>query len=215
MLTTVRDDVFGAGLVAEAASAWPDADWPHWLTYDNPLERKRTCRDWSVIPEPCRRLLSGLMRLMADEYPGVVPDASLYGAGMCDMRDGDHLQLHQDHDRHPLLGLRRRVNAVLFLSAATGGELRLWDAGADGPTVTIRPVPGWLVLFSPDVPHDVARIIAGPAGVRAALSVYGYGGPWLSPAAAERPRARFLRPAGADDGLDGLRADRCARPDHE
>ena len=205
-MTEIHDDVFSSDLVAEAVRSWPALGWSHWLSYDSPLERKRTCCLWPVIPEPCRRLLAEMAVWAMTQRPGMLPDMSLYGSGMCDMREGDFLSLHLDHDRHPHLGLRRAVNTVLFLGECEGGELELWDRGKVGPTLSILPQSGRVVLFEPDVPHAVASVRGSVP--RRALSVYLYAPPWLPPGEALRPRAQFL---GENDGLEDLRAERASR----
>lgn len=212
----VHDGVFDAALLAEAAAAWPvSAEWSHWFGYDSPLERKRTCAEWAAIPRPCARLLAELAAWASSQYAGLVADTSLYGAGLCDMRAGDFLSLHQDHDRHPHLGLTRLRNAVLFVGDAVwrrhwGGELEVWDGGRESPSVAVLPAPGRVVLFEPSLPHAVAPV-TGPEP-RRALSIYLYGLPWLPPAAAQRPRARFLAATGEPPAaeLERLRRERGA-----
>lgn len=194
----VQDDYFPREDVSAALSAWPHMA-PGWVTYDTPQQRKRTLHDWGVFPAAIRSLLGRMLLLPVADWLGlsgsVVPDATLWGAGLCVMRQGDELALHLDHHTHPRLGLERRANAILFLTSQVyeeeGGELELWPADLSSP-VRIRPLAGRLVVWrAGDTSyHSVRRLSGWPAGaLRATLSVYFYGPPTGEP---RRPQALFL-----------------------
>lgn len=214
----MADDYFPAPLIAKAAAEWPGPDWPHWLRYDTPLERKRACNDWRAIPAACSELLQRLLCLQPKQFlPGILAssDVGLYGAGMHDMGNGDHLDVHLDADRHPLTGMERRVNAILFLSAwerPWGGALELWADDMHTCQVRVWPAAGRLVVFetSDASYHGVEPIRCPPHIRRRSLAVYWWGVP-RSPS--KRPRALFVpRPGEPDDPLKvALRAER-ARP---
>jgi hypothetical protein len=204
-------DTVPADLVVQASAEWPSVEWPSWLRYDSPLERKRTCNDWKSFPPAVRRLMGELLVLPVWQWlglPHAVPDSLLFGGGMHDMRAGDHLDVHLDHDRHALTGLERACNAILFLSEgwseSWGGRLCLWDEGLTRPRVRIEPKAGRLVCFATDDVsyHGVERVACPPDQARKTLALYWYIRPR---GVSKRPRAQFVAVAGEGDDAD-LRA---------
>ena len=96
------------------------------------------------------------------------------------MRPGDYLRMHLDADRHPLTGLERRANAILFLTGDCGGPLILGES-------PVQPTPGRLVLF--ETTDESWHGVPGPiTGARLSLSSYWWG---LPRGAAKRGRAEF------------------------
>lgn len=205
----VCDDFIAAKQIEAATAAWPASDWPGWLVYDTALEKKRTCRDWATMPDPLRAILCEVA-MFVPRPSGMVPDMTLWGAGMCEMREGDFLSLHLDHDRHPHLSLTRHLNAIVFLGDCEGGELELWDAGRTAPTVRVSAVAGRLVTFTTtETSYHAVAPVRGKA-VRRGLSLNFYGWPQRTVEEARRPRAQFVAAAGEPPDLerDRLRAER-------
>src|SRR5262245_14722616 len=193
----ICNDAFRADRVAEAAAAWPAPDWVGWVRYAGPEQRKRVCFRWEMMPPPCRLLLGELATLQVWEdlgLPPAVPDLSLWGGGLHDMRSGDFVGTHLDHDVPPARhGLARACSAVLFLGAWErdwGGELELY------PGVAVEPRPGRLVAFAStdEAWHAVAPLRCPPDVVRMTLAVFWYA-KTLSPG--RRPRALFAEGAPA------------------
>ena len=195
----IIDEATDLDLIEEVASVWPAPDWVGWhAVYRQAHQQKRACNLWESMPAPCRRLLTDLLFLDVSPFNlgPLVPDTSLWGGGMHDLGDGGVLGLHLDADHHPLNGLRRRLNAVLFLNptwdTSWGGALELWDTGRTRPAVEILPAPGRLVIFETTSTswHGIPRPLACPTEVRRmTLACW-----WYGPAVAdsERPRALFL-----------------------
>lgn len=207
----IHDKWAPESLLRKAAHSWPGRDWPHWFRYDTPLERKSTCNDWKQMPEACRQVL--VRMLTVHSRPGLIPDVSLYGAGMHSMYSGDHLDRHLDSDRHPVFGLERRLNAILFLSEEWekewGGYLEFWTPDLKERLAAVRPHFNRLVFFetSDTSVHGIpAPIACPPEACRKTLAVYWYAWPH-APGKGKRPRARYL---GTDDDptLEELRRER-------
>ena len=187
-------DDFEPDMCRAAAEEWPGESWP-WLRYDTPEQRKRVAWNWQQMPPAVRALQARLLLVDAPNLLGLpsmypaIPDSLLYGAGMCDMRAGDFLQTHLDHDRHALTGLHRVANAILFLSECEGGGLDLltrngWER--------IPPKPGRLVLFeATDQSYHGVSTVTG--GVRMTLSTYWYGA--AAGRECKRPKAKFIKEA--------------------
>jgi hypothetical protein len=178
---TIIDGWCSAEDVAEADAAWP-FHGAGWYWYDDDRQRKATLANWKAFAPVHCRLLSRMGREFA---AGSVPDFDLWGAGLCEMGEGDFLAEHLDHETHPHLGLRRTHNAILFL----GGDGPL-IVGRGDAAVSVEPVAGRVCLFD-TTPESFHRV--GPVkGKRRSLSVYFYdGAEWRDPATAGRTRAEF------------------------
>lgn len=207
MNITIRDDVFAAEMVREAAASWPGPEAP-WVRYDTPLERKQTLNDWPAVPLACAALLRHLLSLPVGpmlglpESPPLLPDMGLWGAGLHEHQAGQHLDVHLDADCHRLTGMERRANAILFLSpwrAEWGGPLELWDHDLASP-ILVYPAPGRLVLFecSDGSYHGVPRRVTGPQP-RRSLAVYWWS---LPRGPLRRPRARYVALPGEEPSAD-------------
>lgn len=172
------------------------------VDYDNELEKgKRTSRNFfAMIPEIQHQFehlrhphfVDELSRIT--EIEGLIDDPVAHGAGLHLSMDKSYLQTHVDYELHPtLLGMERRLNAILFMhnrwNKEWGGQLLLCDMNGKA-VVEIEPKPGRLVLFEcgPTSMHGV-RVILSKQAVRLSCAVY-----YLAPARATacRTRAMFL-----------------------
>ena len=220
-LHVVIDGAFSEREMQAAAVAWPSADWHGWHGYDSLLERKRTCSCWTQMPPVIRDLMAELLLVPVEtllrEYSSdgqVIPDTSLWGAGLNDMRNGDHLDVHLDHDRHPHTHLERYATGILYLGKwkqEWGGELELWPVGLEAGEARIAPGRGRLVIFrNADTAYHAVAPVTAPAGIiRMSLTVFWYRGPLGVPV---RPRAQFVAAgselAGANPAKEALRHQR-------
>ena len=180
-----------------------DAMLHRWqVSYDNDVERgKKTSRDWDGM---LAELRTAFIRLRHPEtvaelaeltgVEGLMDDPQAHGAGLHLSTDASYLQTHVDYELHPsLIGLERRLNAILFMHhewhAEWGGQLLLCDMNGKA-VVEIEPKPGRLVLFEcgPTSMHGV-RVILSKQAVRLSCAVY-----YLAAARATacRTRAMFL-----------------------
>ncbi len=202
----VIDNHFPPDLLAEAAAAWPAPDWPRWYRYQREDEAgKLTCADRAEMPNACNQLLARLIVgrwPLVREFADAEPDRTLHGAGMHCMLPGAHLGVHLDASHHPVTGLQRVVNGLLYLGEwhpEWGGELELWNACPqedafvrDGlvADAVIEPRHGRLVLFRADDMslHGVRKVTCPEGFVRKSLALYWYA-PTVEPIT--RPRAHF------------------------
>lgn len=181
---------------AEAVAAvteWPGPEAP-WVVYNSPDQTKRALHDWRHIPDACRVLLGRMLHLDAPSMlglPPAVPDSILWGGGLHEHRRGERLGLHLDADRHPLTGLCRRANAILYLSeweTVWGGGLEFWCGRR--MSQIINPAPGRLVVFATDDDscHGMPSPLTCPDGIRRmSLAVY-----WWGPATGPATRVRSV-----------------------
>ncbi len=185
-------------LTHAALAAWPDDSGP-WVRYSGQMERKKAMHDWNAMDSSITRLLRRMLHLNVGvmlelDGPPLLADTLLWGGGLHEHGPGDSLGLHLDADRHPLTGMERRANAILFLSPwkpEWGGALEFWRGEERG--VSVLPSPGRLVVFetSDTSIHGVPTPIACPADVRrCSLAVYWWSEPRSQ--ACKRLRAEFV-----------------------
>ena len=162
-----------------------------WFEYNNPLENKKTIREWGAFPKTTYKFFS---ELCGHEFTNAVqqitgcnsliPDYGLHGAGWHIHKTGDHLNIHLDYDIHPLLNLQRKYNLILYLndewSSHWGGELELWthDPLKNKPkdkAVSIQPLFNRAVLFdtTQNSWHGFSNKLSCPEGVyRKSIAMY-------------------------------------------
>lgn len=207
MICKVLDDLFDLDILYPAVRDWP-SDAQNWVAYHAEYEQKQTLNDWREIPRSLKLLLGMLLSFdisaICQDNPPPIPDTLLWGAGLHEMGNGQYLDLHLDSDGHPLTGMERRINALLYLTPdwheEWGGKLEFWQV-RDGKPVEkqheVVPQFGRVVLFAPEegIAHGVPEPLCCPETVtRKSLSVFWWG---LPRRPAQRSRALFLpRPHG-------------------
>jgi Rps23 Pro-64 3,4-dihydroxylase Tpa1-like proline 4-hydroxylase len=79
-------------------------------------------------------------------------DADNFGGGLHQIGKGGLLGVHTDFNKHPKLGLWRRVNAFMYLNEdweeSYGGHLELWDRNMTSCGARILPSFNRLTVFS-------------------------------------------------------------------
>jgi len=195
----VIDRALPEGIIEAAADAWPSADWPGWFKYGSSFEAKLACNDRCELPQPCADLLYALNAIPLGDMVGIgdlVPDATFHGGGLHGMGPGGKLDMHLDCDRHPKLGLRRRLNLILYANPewddSWNGHLELWDRTMSTCVQRIAPVWNRLVVFetSDFSFHGVPEQIKCPPGtMRRSFATYLWT-PDLTDT--KRPRAQFV-----------------------
>lgn len=107
------------------------------------------------------------------------PYPRVKGGGLHLTAPGGKLTPHTDYHHHPKLRLFRRANILIYLNRhwkpGDGGELCLFDLGADQPVVTVAPRYGTCVVFTTDHRslHGV-NPISEHAEPRRSLALYYY-----------------------------------------
>jgi hypothetical protein len=112
---------------------------------------------------------------------GLLPDPYLHGAGFHQILKGGKLSIHADFNMHPEIGLRRRVNLLLYLNEGWQrdweGCLELWNEDMSACVKSISPIFNRMVIFNTsDVAfHGHPRRLRCPVStVRQSLALYYY-----------------------------------------
>ena len=81
----------------------------------------------------------------------LVSDPYFVGGGLHELRNSGHLNIHSDFNKHQVIGLDRRVNALVYLNpdwkSEYGGSLELWDRNLKKCVKKIIPIFNRLVIF--------------------------------------------------------------------
>jgi Rps23 Pro-64 3,4-dihydroxylase Tpa1-like proline 4-hydroxylase len=82
----------------------------------------------------------------------LIPDPHYRGGGLHQILPGGYLEVHADFNRHPMFGLDRRVNVLVFLNKGWqshwGGQLEMWDSTMSRAERRIEPSFNRSVIFS-------------------------------------------------------------------
>lgn len=147
----VIDGVFSDQLINGVLREFPGKNSEIWHNVDNDVEKKSrtkwTCSEdlqgWTrylvqlLLSGTCLRALTkltGIEHLISDPY--------LSGGGLNCIYKGGYLDIHCDGNWHPVMGVHRRMNVILYLNDSDG-DLELW-----GKTKTkITPKRNRMVVF--------------------------------------------------------------------
>lgn len=131
---------------------------------------------WELHSAP---FLDWLTKLSSIKH--LIPDPSLFGAGIHQISQGGMLKVHADFATHRKYALDRRINFLLYLNEdwqeQWGGELELWDQQMQGPPIRISPQANRCVIFSTTATsyHGHPHPLQCPSGVyRKSLALYYY-----------------------------------------
>ncbi len=140
----VLDDFFEPDIADQLSKEFPAFDSPFLWNYDSPLEKKRTCDDWTKFPgltyraffELCSdgftKLLSSVFKVSHQPQKYLLADYGLHGGGWHMHGRGGKLNIHQDYSIHPkMTSYKRNFNIIIHLSKdwnpSWGGGIQLWS----------------------------------------------------------------------------------------
>lgn len=151
----ISDNFFSKADAAQLAHDFYDYDDERWLTKNHTeFEQKRLSTHWDWYP---KSIYSAFFYLCSNRFiaeledltgiRGLIADYGLHAGGMhIHGSNGGRLNLHQDAQLHPKLGLKRRLNLIVYLNPEWkqdwGGELELWSTNPenDQPLEKVKSV---------------------------------------------------------------------------
>jgi Rps23 Pro-64 3,4-dihydroxylase Tpa1-like proline 4-hydroxylase len=150
----IRPEVMGevyAELTSDAPKAWDDMN--------DRYQRKSACSRTRLMGPKTRALIHFLNGQEMIEFleeltgiEGLVPDPSLAGGGLHELRDGGYLNVHADFNFQRKLRLDRRINLLLYFNKdwreEYGGNLELWDTEMKSCVKRYTPEFNRCVIFS-------------------------------------------------------------------
>lgn len=159
-----------------------------WWEYDNVFEKKSAFNDFRKMGPYLQDLIStmnsGPFISWLSKHTGIeglICDPHLNGGGIHKVDRGGKLNIHCDHNFHPVTKLDRRLNVILYLNyewkTEWGGELELWEPDMRRQAIKIVPRFNTMVVFNTtdDSPHGHPDPLDCPPGVsRLSLALYYY-----------------------------------------
>lgn len=154
----VIDNVLSSDTFAALAEEFGDPTKdPHWKRYWNPLEKKYALNVFEGKPVT----KSVFDALQTDEFvrriaditgiPELQSDPHLHGAGLHFHPRGGKLDMHLDYSVHPISGVERKVNLIIYMNDTWedtwGGAIELWDNEFTHAVKSVLPTRNRAVLF--------------------------------------------------------------------
>jgi len=214
-------DVQTANKLVEEFPSYNSSIWEvNGHTYNNPLEMKRTLRDWRVFPQTTYSLFTKLCSLeicnriknIFKFSENIYPDYGLHGAGWHIHKKGDHLNIHLDYSIHPLVNLQRKYNLILYLTPdwdpSWGGGLEFWSHNIETnqpkeKVTTIKNIFNRAIIFdtTQNSWHGISQEISCPENVyRKSIAMYYLTDP--PPSVEKRKRALYAPLESQQSDLD-------------
>jgi len=116
---------------------------------------------------------------------GLIPDPYFAGAGLHEVANGGHLDIHADFNHHAPLDLERRVNVLIYLNRnwkeEYGGCLEIWDRAMTQCSLRVVPLFNRCVIFNTSSTsfHGNPEPVNHPAGAsRRSIALYYYTSTW-------------------------------------
>src|ERR1700722_19468475 len=116
---------------------------------------------------------------------GLIPDPYFTGAGLHEVANGGHLNIHADFNHHAPLNLERRINVLIYLNRdwkeEYGGCFEIWDRTMTQCCLRVVPAFNRCVVFSTSSTsfHGNPEPVNHPAGAsRRAIALYYYTATW-------------------------------------
>lgn len=186
----IVDNFITEGFLDSLSNEFLSYDSEKWFVYKNALEHKKALNDWNAFPPTTYKLFS---YLNSAEFVGYLsnllqvklhPDNGLHGGGWHIHGKGGVLNPHLDYNIHPKLGLKRKINIIIYfsntLTEENGGHLGLWDhdTKSNGPGTIqseITPKFNRAVIFdtTQNSWHGISRKLNVPDDVfRKSFAIY-------------------------------------------
>ncbi len=185
----VLDDFLPAVLAERAAAEFAALSTDSWDRYEDQGNTLKLATSDEAAMGPTLRHLVGQFNGHAfiaflealTGIEGLLPDPHLTGGGLHQLNPGGFLRVHADFNRHQVLKLDRRINALLYLNPGWqeewGGAFELWTPDMQEQAVKLPPALNRLVIFNTtsDSFHGNPDPVACPPGnARRSLAFYYY-----------------------------------------
>ena len=184
----VLDDFLDPAVADAVLDEFPGPGAIAWEQFKNAREEKLASAHEGNMPPLIRGLLyamNGATFLHFLEVltgiPKLMPDPLFTGGGLHQILPGGRLAAHVDFNKHPVYGLDRRLNLLLYLNKdwddSFGGHFELLDATGKECRKRVLPVFNRCVVFSTTDtswhghPHPLT---CPPGGSRKSLALYYY-----------------------------------------
>lgn len=149
---------------------------------------KRSLNTYNLFPEEIKKTIDYLnsenfINILEEKFniKNLVPDASLFGGGMHESRNGGYLKIHSDFIYIRKKKLKRMLNLLVYLNdgwnESWGGAIELWDQNMNNSFLRVYPKINHALIFRTDTEsnHGFPDPIKCPQDVgRKSLALYYY-----------------------------------------
>lgn len=130
------------------------------INYDNKNEVKFANNNKKIFKKNTKLLFQFLnsyqfinfMQTLTSIKEKLLPDNSLSGGGLHEIKKGGVLKVHTDFNKHPFKQLDRRINVLIYLNKdwknSYSGHLELWNKKMNKCVKKILPTFNTMVIFS-------------------------------------------------------------------
>lgn len=154
------NDFFREEYLNQVLAEFPDLAKRNTIHYENAFEKKFAGRgeiDFGPTTREFMHFLNSepflqfLQKLTGIEEV-LISDPYYIGGGLHEIKRGGLLKIHVDFNKHPKIGLDRRLNVLVYLNKdwqeEYGGHFELWNQSMDQCVKKILPKFNTLALFS-------------------------------------------------------------------
>jgi hypothetical protein len=155
----VLDDFLPAEVALKVLAEFPARQRHEWVRMNSYDQKKLAAQREAEFGASTRELLRefngpGCLEFLESltGITGLIPDPYFEGGGLHQTEPGGFLKVHADFNKHPRLGLDRRLNLIVYLNKdwrdEYNGHLELWDRTVTRCVRKILPVFNRAVVFS-------------------------------------------------------------------
>ena len=156
----VFENFFEPNFLKSVLGEFPDLSQHNAKQFENAFEKKWAGNGEALFGENTKSLMNYLnsepfLRFL-QELTGIketlIGDPYYVGGGQHEIKRGGLLKVHVDFNKHPLLGLDRRLNVLIYLNEdwqeSFGGHFELWNKSMKQCEKKILPSFNKLAIFS-------------------------------------------------------------------
>jgi hypothetical protein len=154
------DNFFNSSFLDTVLAEFPDLSINDSIQYDSPLEKKFAGKGEQHFGPATKELMHFLnsepFLIFLQNLTGIkeclISDPYFIGGGHHEIKRGGLLKIHVDFNKHPKIGLDRRLNVLIYLNKdwqeEYGGHFELWNDTMTACVKKIVPKFNTLALFS-------------------------------------------------------------------
>lgn len=210
------EDFFDENFLNQVLDEFPDLSEKKSIKYDNPKEIKLAGKGETFFGPKTKEFMRFLnseeflefLQIITGINEPLISDPYFAGGGQHEIKKGGLLKIHADFNKHPFLGLDRRINVLIYLNKnwkeEYGGGFELWDKNMEGCVQKILPKFNTLAMFSTTSQsyHGLPDPLTCPDGMsRKSLALYYYsnGRPKDETTSSKKHSTLFQDRKGLDD----------------
>lgn len=153
-------DFFNSDVLESVLEEFPDLAQKDAIKFDNPNEKKLGGKGEHPFGKETKKFMHFLnsqpflefLQQLTGITETLIGDPYFVGGGLHEIKKGGLLKIHADFNKHPILKLDRRINALVYLNKdwkeEYGGHFELWDKTMTQCEKKILPEFNTLAIFS-------------------------------------------------------------------